>query len=244
MVKGNKFKTAAFLEKQAFKLQSKPPTAAITASQQQPVAACDISQQAQLKLCPPAVDPLHGSSQLQTAKAGNKRKRCKGALAEVVNACMPVAAQQTAHIVKKQQKVMAHASIPPPKASIPPPKTASNAPNPKKQKRSQPAVPTILAAPAPQGKAVNSNWAALKGVVTSKTSRIRQAVNGSPAADRPPVLKAPQQKGPRMGLTPVVALDCEMVGVGPDGTRSALARWVLLLCKTVSQSSPFLCCAT
>ena len=26
------------------------------------------------------------------------------------------------------------------------------------------------------------------------------------------------------GLTPVVAIDCEMVGVGPDGTRSALAR--------------------
>ena len=26
------------------------------------------------------------------------------------------------------------------------------------------------------------------------------------------------------GVTPIVALDCEMVGVGPDGTRSALAR--------------------
>jgi len=26
-------------------------------------------------------------------------------------------------------------------------------------------------------------------------------------------------------MTPVVAIDCEMVGVGPDGTRSALARY-------------------
>ena len=26
------------------------------------------------------------------------------------------------------------------------------------------------------------------------------------------------------GVTPVLSLDCEMVGVGPDGTRSALAR--------------------
>ena len=26
------------------------------------------------------------------------------------------------------------------------------------------------------------------------------------------------------GVTHVIAMDCEMVGVGPDGTRSALAR--------------------
>eukprot|EP00955_Chlamydomonas_euryale_P008765 93476-Chlamydomonas_euryale.AAC.1 len=35
-------------------------------------------------------------------------------------------------------------------------------------------------------------------------------------------------KGCRMGPTPVVAMDCEMVGVGPDGVRSALARVCLV----------------
>jgi len=30
--------------------------------------------------------------------------------------------------------------------------------------------------------------------------------------------------GSRQGLTNVIALDCEMVGVGPGGERSALAR--------------------
>lgn len=30
------------------------------------------------------------------------------------------------------------------------------------------------------------------------------------------------------GLTPIVALDCEMVGVGPEGKRSALARVALV----------------
>lgn len=30
--------------------------------------------------------------------------------------------------------------------------------------------------------------------------------------------------GSNTGLTPLVALDCEMVGVGPGGVRSALAR--------------------
>ena len=93
----------------------------------------------------------------------------------------------------------------------------------KRQKQSKPAVPTILAAPANHGKAVNSNWAALKGVVASTAHR-RQPAKNSPASDRPTVLKAPHQLGTRAGLTPNVAIDCEMVGVGPNGTRSALAR--------------------
>ena len=41
--------------------------------------------------------------------------------------------------------------------------------------------------------------------------------------------------GSRQGLTSVVALDCEMVGVGPGGERSALARSAVcpLNCVTV-----------
>lgn len=213
MVKGNKFKTVEFLKKQALKLQPKPPAIVITALQQQPAPHGHSGHPVQVKSYPPGINPLHASSQ---AKAGSKRKRPKGALAEVVNASVPVAAQQTAHIDKNQQQVMEQ-------KSAPPPKSASNAPGPKKRRSSKPALPTILAAPAPQGKAVNSNWAALKGLVASKTGSRRQA-NANPAADRPPALKAPKQIGSRAGLTPVIALDCEMVGVGPDGIRSALAR--------------------
>lgn len=36
----------------------------------------------------------------------------------------------------------------------------------------------------------------------------------------------PRPKGSETGLTPVLALDCEMVGVGREGSRSALARCV------------------
>ena len=234
MVKGNKFKTVEFLEKQDVKLQSKPPAAATPALQQEPVSNSHSGHHAPGK-SPAAIDLQHGSSQRRTAKAGIKRKRLTGALAEVINASVPVTAQQTAHKDKKQRQVMTHKSVPPPKA-------ASNAPVPKKQKPSKPSLPTILAAPAPQGKAVNSNWAALKGIVASKTGSRRQT-KGGPAADRPPALKAPQQIGTWAGLTPVVALDCEMVGVGPDGTRSALARWVLLVCNTFTGNQLCLCIA-
>lgn len=233
MVKGNKFKTVEFLEKQALKLQSKPQAVVITALQQQRAQNGHSSHLTQVASCPTGINPLHGSSQQPMAKAGSKRKRPKGALAEVVNAPVPAAAHQTAHIDKKQQQVMERKLTPSPKA-------ASGAPVPKKRKSSKPALPTILAAPAPQGKAVNSNWAALKGLVASKTGSRRQA-KANPAADRPPALKAPQQVGSRAGLTPVVAIDCEMVGVGPDSTRSALARWVFWFCNTFIQQSASAC---
>lgn len=37
-------------------------------------------------------------------------------------------------------------------------------------------------------------------------------------------LARPEVLGSFEGVTPVVAVDCEMVGVGPTGERSALAR--------------------
>lgn len=35
---------------------------------------------------------------------------------------------------------------------------------------------------------------------------------------------APAALSADAGVTPIVAVDCEMVGVGPDGVRSELAR--------------------
>lgn len=216
MVKGNKFKTAEFLEKQICKAQSKP-SAAVTAGpqqQQQQVAGGSSSQQANTKCVSPAPKLR---PQQQVPQAGSKRSRSEDAVTQVVDASVPVAALQAAKTGKKQRS-------PRPHDSPAQPKLTGTAPIAKKQKLSKPAVPTILAAPAPQGKAVNSNWAALKGTVTNKMNNRRHAAKGNTAADRPAALKAPEQIGTRVGLTPVVALDCEMVGVGPDGIRSALAR--------------------
>lgn len=214
MVKGNKFKTAEFLEKQISKGQTKPPAAVTAGLQQQQVAGGSSSQQTNNKCVAPASKPR---PQQQLGQAGSKRSRPEDALTKVVDASVPLAALKTAKTGKKARSLRPH-------DSPAQPKTTGTAPIAKKQKLSKPAVPTILAAPAPQGKAVNSNWAALKGTVTNKMSNRRQAAKGNIAADRPPALKAPEQIGARVGLTPVVALDCEMVGVGPDGIRSALAR--------------------
>lgn len=217
MVKGNKFKTVEFLEKQAHKTQCKPSAAVTAEPQHQQTAIGHSLQQAHKKSKSPAVSTLKDRYQEQLPKAGNKRRRSKDALTEVVNAFVPVAAHVTAEKGTKHRSSVTD--------DLPAqPKSAGPAPVAKKQKSSKPAVPTILAAPAPQGKAVNSNWAALKGAVTSRMGNRRQPAKGNPAADRPAALKAPKQIGTREGLTPVVALDCEMVGVGPDGIRSALAR--------------------
>ena len=235
MVKGNKFKTAEFLEKQVNKTKSKPLAAVIAEPQHQQAAVGHSSQQVQTKTTSLAVSTLIDRPQQQLPKAGNKRRRSKDALTEVVNASVPLATHQAAGKGKKHRSTMTD--------DLPAqPKPGDTAPVAKKQKSSKPAVPTILAAPAPQGKAVNSNWAALKGTVTSKMGIRRQVSKGNPAADRPAALKAPKQIGTRQGLTPVVALDCEMVGVGPDGIRSALARWVLLNGTVLAQASAAILC--
>ena len=59
--------------------------------------------------------------------------------------------------------------------------------------------------------------------VLLQMSMVRKLRTGGPyagASVTPPSVRT----GNRQGLTNVVALDCEMVGVGPGGERSALAR--------------------
>ncbi|KAL0035336.1 hypothetical protein WJX77_001594 [Trebouxia sp. C0004] len=208
MVKGNKFKTPEFLQKQALKAKIKP----------QPVTAAPVTSN---KLH--TVHQIHPPQQAddqQSKTLGTKPE----ALAELSYVSPVSATEGSAKSTKKQNKRKVNqnrTAITDEMQDL----ASPHAPVVKKQKLSKQAaaVPTILTAPAPQGKAINSNWAALKGIVTSSAPR-RQTAKGKPAADRPPVLKAPQQVGTRAGVTPVVAIDCEMVGVGPDGTRSALAR--------------------
>lgn len=222
MAKGNKFKTAEFLEKHAFKGKASAQNTERTAALWQASASGNNEKQQALPAdTPPAGHVVHDKSQQQPLKPGSKRKGQKTALTEVGNASELPAAQQTPQVGQKLKRKRQTATD----ASLLPPAATTHLSKVKNQKISKPAVPTILSAPAPTGKAVNSNWAALKGIVASKCPNKRQALKGNPAADRPAALKAPQQVGPRAGLTPVVALDCEMVGVGPDGTRSALARW-------------------
>ena len=224
MVKGNKFKTAEFLEKQGkASTQKSECTAALW---QAPASGSNKKQRAL------AADPLsaqhavHIKCQQHPRKPGSKKQNQKAALTEVVNASTLSVAQHMPRASQNLKRKRQTATATDPSSTAPGP-----TPTPfkvKKQKISKPAVPTILAAPAPTGKAVNSNWAALKGVVASKCPNKKQALKGDPASARPIALKTPQQIGSRAGLTPVVALDCEMVGVGPEGTRSALARWALL----------------
>lgn len=77
------------------------------------------------------------------------------------------------------------------------------------------------------GGAVSANWAALKAAMGP--SRKRRGAPGAPGQAEPSEAqhKRPQQLGDTEGLTPVLALDCEMVGVGPQGARSSLARCAL-----------------
>lgn len=225
MVKGNKFKTAEFLEKQASKAKTERlPAAAVPESESKPTNTVHSSAQT-LKPAAKLGQQKHAPRKLvqhDLIKSGTKRKAPSAALTEVSNVSPALSkAAAPAHKQAKKRKKQRQQSTQDPLQAT----AAQAAPAVKKQrlKKQAAAVPTILTAPAPLGKAMNSNWAALKSLVTSAAPR-RQAAKGKPAADRPPVLKAPEQVGSRAGVTPVVAIDCEMVGVGPNGARSALAR--------------------
>ncbi len=213
MVKGNKFKAPEFLQKQALKAKVKPQPAATA-----PITSNKLHNNDQMY-------PPQQADYQQSAKLGTKRKASSQALAELSNVSPVSATKESAPATKMQIKRKAKQSRTAPADELSDLSSpAAPAVNKQKLSKQAAAVPTILTAPAPQGKAINSNWAALKSIVTSSAPR-RQTGTGKPAADRPPVLKAPQQMGTRTGMTPVVAIDCEMVGVGPEGTRSALARY-------------------
>ena len=73
------------------------------------------------------------------------------------------------------------------------------------------------------GAGMGSNWEALKSKIQAGGKRKRAPeeplLEGAPDAKR-----TPAQLSDVTGVTHVVAVDCEMVGVGPEGARSSLAR--------------------
>lgn len=121
----------------------------------------------------------------------------------------------------------------------------------KKQRRGQqqpvlPAIPTVVA-PAPKpgaaraeaAAAATSNWAALKAAMDAakqprpahwrgkrKADQGEAAAGGGGGAQAAAPASRLQSMGSDTAPTKVVAIDCEMVGVGPNGDRSVLARCV------------------
>eukprot|EP00884_Botryococcus_braunii_P004484 jgi/Botrbrau1/14036/Bobra.0011s0002.1 len=92
--------------------------------------------------------------------------------------------------------------------------------------------------PPSGGATVNANWAALKATV-GVTGRKRRRTDKDTHVE---VLRRPEPLSGIAGVTPVMAIDCEMVGVGLDGSRSTLARvcvvnnaGVVLMDKFVAQ---------
>ena len=73
---------------------------------------------------------------------------------------------------------------------------------------------------------MSSNWAALKAVIGA--GRKDDAAIKGLTPQEGLAAKRPQPKGQNTEATNLVAVDCEMVGVGPHGIRSSLARWVIL----------------
>lgn len=79
------------------------------------------------------------------------------------------------------------------------------------------------------GAAGGANWAALKQVLGVPSDgrgkkRRRPAAAAANAGNVAQPERRPERISDTEGLTRVLAVDCEMVGVGADGLRSSLAR--------------------
>eukprot|EP00879_Flechtneria_rotunda_P013909 GHRR01014526.1.p1 GENE.GHRR01014526.1~~GHRR01014526.1.p1 ORF type:complete len:363 (+),score=148.42 GHRR01014526.1:142-1089(+) len=94
----------------------------------------------------------------------------------------------------------------------------------------QPSVTAIATVVKPwqpkQAALVSSNWEALRQQLahqqaTTRPGRRGKGANGAAAAG---AKKQIGNIGHVKGLTPILAMDCEMVGVGPGGERDSLAR--------------------
>ncbi len=72
------------------------------------------------------------------------------------------------------------------------------------------------------GVPINANWAALKAAVGAGVPR--RAPIDAKAGNLDVAGARPERVGAAEGPTPVLAVDCEMVGLGPNGQRSSLAR--------------------
>jgi RNA exonuclease 4 len=103
--------------------------------------------------------------------------------------------------------------------------TPAAAPRPAKKQRQKPpppVIPTVVApAPSTNGapkQAATSNWDALKASMQARKKPATQKKRKTATVSTAPASTEPAQP------TKLLAIDCEMVGVGKDGARSALAR--------------------
>ncbi|KAK9832228.1 hypothetical protein WJX74_003703 [Apatococcus lobatus] len=72
---------------------------------------------------------------------------------------------------------------------------------------------------------INPNWQALQSKLqVGPRKRQKTEAAAPPGRKAKELLKGPVQLKDSTAVTQVLAVDCEMVGVGPDGARSALAR--------------------
>jgi hypothetical protein len=68
----------------------------------------------------------------------------------------------------------------------------------------------------------NSNWASLKATIGAGRRSLASLKGTTP--EEGSKAKRPEAHGPNTLPTKFLAVDCEMVGVGPQGIRSSLAR--------------------
>lgn len=119
----------------------------------------------------------------------------------------------------------------------PPVKPASGSENGDAQRKPpvHPAQQQTVTALPKKGNFIGSNWQALKQAVSSADAARKQQQQQQPASKKNnwkrhkgrttgEVDTPPHSMGSSYALTPVVALDCEMVGVGPQGRESVLGR--------------------
>ena len=72
----------------------------------------------------------------------------------------------------------------------------------------------------------NSNWASLKAAIGAGRRPVGSLKGVTPQEGA--TAKRPEALGPNSQPTRILAVDCEMVGVGPQGMRSSLARSLFL----------------
>ena len=107
----------------------------------------------------------------------------------------------------------------------------------------EPAIPTIVA-PAPRASGAErtvatSNWSALQAKLSAdkqqrqqqqrqwkKPRRTEASVAAARGGAGQRLQPMPNASGELGQATHILAMDCEMVGVGPRGSQSVLARWV------------------
>lgn len=148
------------------------------------------------------------------------------------HAASPAAPAATAHKARSPPADLPPAQ--PTRVERGPPPPASGA----AKKPTRLAVPTLVTPPTPATKGSApavpvgaANWLALKAAASigkkHSTAKAKPKAAAAPAAapastSHPPLL--PAAIGSTTAPTRILAMDCEMVGVGPGGVRSALAR--------------------